>query len=117
MTRFVPNGSALAATPDQPLTRRDLAVVLVGSAEEYDFDQRSIRTTPNGFYVSDEQYKLLFEDGVETEAGPGAEAEPAPGAEAEPAPEKPAPKRRARSTKTSGSRAAKNSNTTASEKE
>lgn len=111
MTRFVPNGSALAATPDQPLTRRDLAVVLVGSAEEYGFDQRSIRTTPNGFYVSDEQYKLLFEDGVETEAGPGAEAE------AEPAPEKPAPKRRARSTKTSGSRAAKNSNTTASEKE
>lgn len=107
MTRFVPNGSALAATPDQPLTRRDLAVVLVGSAEEYGFDQRSIRTTPNGFYVSDEQYKLLFEDGVETEAGPGAEA----------APEKPAPKRRARSTKTSGSRAAKNSNTTASEKE
>lgn len=103
MTRFVPNGSALAATPDQPLTRRDLAVVLVGSAEEYGFDQRSIRTTPNGFYVSDEQYKLLFEDG--------------PGAEAEPAPEKPAPKRRARSTKTSGSRAAKNSNTTASEKE
>ena len=103
MTRFVPNGSALAATPDQPLTRRDLAVVLVGSAEEYGFDQRSIRTTPNGFYVSDEQYKLLFEDGVETEA--------------EPAPEKPAPKRRARSTKTSGSRAAKNSNTTASEKE
>lgn len=95
MTRFVPNGSALAATPDQPLTRRDLAVVLVGSAEEYGFDQRSIRTTPNGFYVSDEQYKLLFEDGVE----------------------KPAPKRRARSTKTSGSRAAKNSNTTASEKE
>lgn len=109
MTRFVPNGSALAATPDQPLTRRDLAVVLVGSAEEYGFDQRSIRTTPNGFYVSDEQYKLLFEDGVETEAGPGAEAEPAP--------KKPAPKRRARSTKTSGSRAAKNSNTTASEKE
>lgn len=109
MTRFVPNGSALAATPDQPLTRRDLAVVLVGSAEEYGFDQRSIRTTPNGFYVSDEQYKLLFEDGVETEAGPGAKAEPAP--------EKPAPKRRARSTKTSGSRAAKNSNTTASEKE
>ena len=107
MTRFVPNGSALAATPDQPLTRRDLAVVLVGSAEEYGFDQRSIRTTPNGFYVSDEQYKLLFEDGVETKAGP----------EAEPAPEKPAPKRRARSTKTSGSRAAKNSNTTASEKE
>ena len=114
MTRFVPNGSALAATPDQPLTRRDLAVVLVGSAEEYGFDQRSIRTTPNGFYVSDEQYKLLFEDGVETEAGPGAEAEPAP---EKPAPEKPAPKRRARSTKTSGSRAAKNSNTTASEKE
>ena len=113
MTRFVPNGSALAATPDQPLTRRDLAVVLVGSAEEYGFDQRSIRTTPNGFYVSDEQYKLLFEDGVETEAGPGA----GPGAEAEPEPEKPAPKRRARSTKTSGSRAAKNSNTTASEKE
>ena len=61
MTRFVPNGSALAATPDQPLTRRDLAVVLVGSAEEYGFDQRSIRTTPNGFYVSDEQYKLLFQ--------------------------------------------------------
>ena len=109
MTRFVPNGSALAATPDQPLTRRDLAVVLVGSAEEYGFDQRSIRTTPNGFYVSDEQYKLLFEDGVETETEPRAEAEPAP--------EKPAPKRRARSTKTSGSRAAKNSNTTASEKE
>ena len=109
MTRFVSNGSALAATPDQPLTRRDLAVVLVGSAEEYGFDQRSIRTTPNGFYVSDEQYKLLLEDGVETESGPGAEAEPAP--------EKPAPKRRARSTKTSGSRAAKNSNTTASEKE
>jgi len=76
---FVPNGES----------RRETAILLVGTADEYGIDQRSIRSVSGGFYISEELADVLFaEDDVE-------QPEEAPAPEAKP-------------TKTSGNRAAKN---------
>lgn len=75
---FVPNGDS----------RRETAILLVGTADEYGIDQRSIRSVSGGFYISEELADVLYaeDDGQQDEA-PAPEAEP---------------------TKTSGNRAAKN---------
>lgn len=84
---FVPNGDS----------RRDTAIVLVGTADEFGIDQRSIKTAPGGFYITNELAALVYdEDELE-------QPEPEP----EPEPKKTA--RKSTSTKkTSGNRAAKN---------
>lgn len=80
---FVPNGDS----------RRDTAIVLVGTAEEYGIDQRSIKTAPGGFHITSELADLVY-----------GEVYDEPEAEPESVPERPAKK-------TSGNRAAKNSTT------
>lgn len=49
---FVPNGAS----------RRETAILLVGTAEEHGIDQRSIRATPSGFFVSEELADILWGD-------------------------------------------------------
>lgn len=91
---FVPNGDS----------RKDTAIVLVGTADEYGIDQRSIKTAPGGFHITSELADLVYDDevyGDEPESEP-EQIEPESEPEAE---KKPAPKR------TSGNRAAKNSTT------
>ena len=78
---FVPNGES----------RKETAVLLVGTAAEYGIDQRAIRATSGGFYISDELADLLYDESAE-------EAVP------EPEPESPIKN-------TSGNRAAKTSDT------
>lgn len=51
-TVFVPDGAS----------RRETAILLVGTAEEFDLDQRSIKAALGGFYISDELADLLGED-------------------------------------------------------
>lgn len=86
MTVFVPNGAS----------RKDTATVLVGTADEYGIDQRSIRATRGGFYVTDELADLIYadEDAADEGAADGGAADEGT---------KPAPSK----TKTSGNRAAK----------
>lgn len=71
LTAFVPNGSS----------RQETAIILVAAAEEYGLDQRSIRATQGGFFITDELVDVLY-----------AEPEPT-------------------TTKTSGKRAAKKNST------
>lgn len=78
---FVPNGD----------DRKQTAVLLVGTADEYGIDQREIRTARGGFRISENVANALGLDGAEPEPeadGPepeadGAEPE-ADGAEPEP---------------------------------
>lgn len=80
-TVFVPNGDS----------RTDTAVLLVGTAEEHGVDQRSIKATVGGFWVTEELADLVY-----------AEVDEEPEPEPEPEPVK-------TPTKTSGNRAAKSS--------
>lgn len=73
---FVPNGDS----------RRETAVLLVGTAEEYGISQRSIKTAPGGFFITEELADIVYDD-VDKDVAP------------EPEPTK----------KASGNRAAKNS--------
>jgi hypothetical protein len=76
LTAFVPDGES----------RRDTAIILIGSAREYGLDDaKAVQAARGGFYISDELADLL---NAEQEAEPEA---------------KPEPKK-----KTSGNRAAKN---------
>jgi hypothetical protein len=79
---YVPNGES----------RQETAVLLVGTAEEHGIDQREIRASNGGFFISEALADLLYDD------QPG-----------EPAPVKTEDK--TSTTKTSGNRAAKNSTT------
>lgn len=57
-TAFVPNGGS----------RRDTAIILVGTARDHGIDQRSIRAVQGGFYVSEDLAEVLFnEEALEEE--------------------------------------------------
>lgn len=87
---FVPDGES----------RQDTAVLLVGTARDYDIPQRSIKATVGGFYITEALADVIYEDAP----GEPEEAEEPPLPEAEP---KKATKK-STTKKTSGSRAAKN---------
>lgn len=76
--------------------RRDIAILLVGTAQEFDVSARNVLPTPSGFWVSEILADILVDEGVLTEDG-----------------EYKGPKKAAKK-KTSGNRAAKN---TATQKE
>lgn len=83
---FVPNGDS----------RQETAILLVGTADEYGIDQRSIRAVSGGFYVSDELASVLYDESDEqTDEALASEESPT----------------------TSGNRAAKNTSTTVTDKE
>lgn len=73
-------------------TRRDTAVLLVGTAREFKIHQRAIQSTHNGYWITDELADVLYDEGVTDEVSGNDAVEP------EPEPNK----------KTSGNRAAKN---------
>lgn len=50
---FVPNGPS----------RKDTAIVLVGTADEYGIDQRSIKSVSGGFYITNELAELVYDEG------------------------------------------------------
>lgn len=82
--------------PDDTMdSRKETAILLVGTAREFGIPQRSIQTTYGGFWITQELADVLYD---ESDDEPEVEAEP----EAE-------PKTKSKSTtKTSGNRAAKN---------
>jgi hypothetical protein len=51
-TAFVPNGDS----------RKDTAVLLVGTAAEYGIDQHSIKTVSGGFRITEELADVLYSD-------------------------------------------------------
>ena len=55
LTAFVPNGDS----------RQETAILLVGTASEYGIDQREIRATSGGFYISDRLADLLVDEDSE----------------------------------------------------
>lgn len=60
-TEFVPSNAAGS--------RRETAVLLVGTAREYDIPQRSILAAQGGFWITPDLARLVFEDedrGTET---------------------------------------------------
>jgi len=65
---FVPNGDS----------RKETAVLLVGTADEYGIDQRSIKTTPSGFLITKELADILYdEDDSDTKGDTRQDAKPA----------------------------------------
>lgn len=78
---FVPNGDS----------RQETATLLVGTAEEYNIDQRSIKVANSGFLITEELADIIYD-----------------GAEVEVEAEKPGPKT---TKKTSGTKAVKNDST------
>jgi hypothetical protein len=72
---------------DHAGSRKDTAVLLVGTAREFGINQRDIRTTTSGFYISDALATVLYDESQQ-DAVSGNETKPAK--------------------KTSGNRAAKN---------
>ena len=77
---FVPNGTG-------DYSRSDLAILLIGTAQEFGIDKSSIRSTSTGFFIPQALADVLYDDGDE---------EP-----------EPAPKKATSTKKTSGNRAAK----------
>lgn len=65
-TAFVPDGDS----------RKDTAVLLVGTAEEYGIDQSSIKAVQGGFRITEELADVLYSDTKESE--PETEPETAP---------------------------------------
>lgn len=55
---FVPN--------DHAGTRKDTAVLLVGTASEFGLPQRSIRTTTAGFWITDKLASVLYDESDNT---------------------------------------------------
>lgn len=49
---FVPNGDS----------RRETAIILVGTADEYNVDQRSIMATKGGFYITSELADFVYDE-------------------------------------------------------
>ena len=64
---FVPSGSS----------RKETAILLVGTADEFGIDQHSIRTTSGGFLITQELHDAVYgEDGeVQAEAQDAADAD------------------------------------------
>lgn len=56
---FVPNGPS----------RKDTAVLLVGTAAEFGIDQRSIRALRSGFEISDELASLIYDEDTTKTSG------------------------------------------------
>lgn len=52
---FVPNGES----------RRETAILLVGTADEFGISQDSIRATASGFFITEELADVLYDDGVD----------------------------------------------------
>lgn len=52
MDIFIPDGDS----------RRDTAVLLVGTAEEHDIDQSTIRATTGGFWINEALADLIYGD-------------------------------------------------------
>lgn len=110
MTAFVPNGDS----------RRDTAIILIGTAQEHGLDDaRAVRAAQGGFYISDELADLLYDEPeqAEPEQTEQDETEVSRNTETEDEPEQePEAKPKARKTtakksspkKASGNRAAKN---------
>lgn len=104
MSPQVPPGGYTAFVPDGD-SRRDTAVLLIGTAREYQMDDaRVVRAVAGGFYISDELAELLYD---EDEQEPEVSGNPETKAPAE-AP-KASRKRSSSKKKASGNRAAKNS--------
>lgn len=79
-------------------TRKETAILLVGTAREFDIPQRSIQPMYGGFRITDALADVLYDESAPDEEEVVVEPEP-----------EPKPKTKAKSTtKTSGDRAAKN---------
>lgn len=94
---FVENGES----------RRDTAILLVGTADEFGIDQRDVRAVRGGFRISQAMADVLYDEREQTEDEQAEGTEP----EDEQPEEPKAPAKRSRSKKTSGDRAAKNTAT------
>ncbi len=51
-------------------SRKDTATLLVGTAREYNINQRSIRSTTSGYWITDELADLVFAEEPEPEPTP-----------------------------------------------
>lgn len=93
-------------------SRKETAVLLVGTAREFGVSQQDIASTHNGFWISDALADVLdaeVEEVQPEEVQPKAEPEPEPKkAQPKPEPKKAQPKKGTTSSKTSGNRAGKN---------
>lgn len=69
LTVFVPNGDSRQAT----------AVLLTGTAREYDIDQREVKAVNGGFFISDRLADIVYEGGTEGEALDTSDVEPLEG--------------------------------------
>jgi hypothetical protein len=63
-TAFVPNGDS----------RRDTAVLLVGTATEYGIDQHSIKAVGGGFRITEELAAVLYDEDEHTQEPSGNRA-------------------------------------------
>lgn len=84
-THFVPNGDS----------RKNTAILLVGTADEYGIGQESIRAVGAGFYITEELASIISEDTAEAEPKADSKSDTKSTA------------KKAASKKTSGNRAAK----------
>jgi hypothetical protein len=69
-TEFIPANTAGS--------RKDTAVLLVGTATEYGLDQHSILAAQGGFWITAELADLAFEDQPESEGEPEVSGNPEP---------------------------------------
>lgn len=60
---FVPDGGS----------RKNTAVLLVGTAEEFGLDQRSIRAAQGGFWITEELADVLYHESANNASGNRAE--------------------------------------------
>lgn len=67
-TAFVPDGAG------RGLSRRDTAVLLVGTADEHGIDQHSIKMVQGGFRITEELADVLYDES-ETQETSGDRAE------------------------------------------
>lgn len=75
--------------------RKETATLLVGTAEEYGISQQSIRTTPSGFFITEELAAIVYDENQSD--GDNSDGEPTD----------PPPAEDAKGNKTSGNRAGK----------
>lgn len=99
MTAFVPNGDS----------RKDTAIVLIGTAQEHDLDDsREVAAVQGGFYISDALADVL--NALAEAEAKSSQKQAENQIEPEPEPKKAAPKKTA-TKKTSGNRAVKQNST------
>lgn len=96
-------------------SRKETAVLLVGTADEFKIDQRSIRMVRNGFRITQDLYDVLYDDADNAAEAEAAESEDKTedAGDTEVKTEEPETKAKTTKKKTSGNRAAK----TATDKE